>query len=296
VKLGLLTAAFPQRTLDEVAAWAGGAGFEALEIACRPGAHLDVESFEPDAVLELLAAHGLEISALAYYPNNLDPDDAAREAAHAHLRRVIDAAARLGVGVVCTFAGADRRAPLPENLERFRRIWPPLVGYAEERGVRIAIENCPMVFDWEQWPSGTNLAYCPAAWDAMFEAIPSGSLGLNLDPSHLLWLQVDYERAVRDYGERILHVHAKDTEVRRDGLYRHSILSLGMGWQAARMPGRGEIDWGRFVGALREVGYDHVISVEHEDEEFEGSDDLVERGFEVARDTLRPLLCGTISA
>ncbi len=290
MKLGLLTAAFPQRTLEEIAAWAGGAGFEAVEIHCAPGGHLDVESFDPDVVLGLLARHGLEISALAYYPNNLDPDDAAREAAHEHLRRVIDAAARLGVGVVCTFAGADPRAPLAENLERFRRVWPPLVGFAEERGVQIAIENCPMVFSQEQWPGGTNLAYCPAAWDVMFEAIPGAALGLNLDPSHLVWLQVDYERAVRDYGERILHVHAKDTEVRREGLFRHSILSLGIGWQVARMPGRGEIDWGGFVGALRAAGYDHVISVEHEDEEFEGSDELVERGFELARDHLWPLV------
>jgi sugar phosphate isomerase/epimerase len=290
VKLGLLTAAFPQRTLEEVASWSGGAGFEALEVAAGPGAHLDVESIDPDAVLGVLAGRGIGISALAYYPNNLDPDDAARESAHAHLRRVVDAAARLGVGIVCTFAGADPRLPLAENLDRFRRIWPPLVGHAEERGVRIAIENCPMVFSSEQWPGGTNLAYCPAAWDAMFEAIPSSALGLNLDPSHLAWLQVDYVRAVRDYAERILHVHAKDTEVRRDDLHRHSILSLGVGWQTARMPGRGEIDWGRFVGALRETGYGGAISVEHEDEEFEGSEQLVERGFEVARDTLRPLL------
>lgn len=290
MKLGLFTAAFPERTLDDVARWAAGAGFEALEIASWPAGHLDVEAFDPDTVLGLVADHGLDISALAYYPNNLDPDDAAREAAHAHLRRVVDAAARLGVGLVCTFAGADRWAPLAENLDRFRRIWPPLVGYAEERGIRIAIENCPMAFSLEQWPGGTNLAYCPAAWDAMFEAIPSAALGLNLDPSHLVWLQVDYERAVRDYGTRILHVHAKDTELRREELYRRSILSLGVGWQAARMPGRGEIDWGRFVGALRAVRYDGVVSVEHEDEDFEGSDELVERGFLVARDTLRPLL------
>jgi sugar phosphate isomerase/epimerase len=289
VKLGLFTAAFPGRTLDEVAGWAAGAGFEALEIASWPGGHLDVEAFDPDAVLGAVADRGLDISALAYYPNNLDPDDSAREEAHAHLRRVIDAAARLGVGLVCTFAGADRWAPLAENLERFRRIWPPLVACAEERGVRIAIENCPMAF-LEQWPGGTNLAYCPAAWDAMFETIPSAALGLNLDPSHLVWLQVDYERAVRDYGARILHVHAKDTELRREELYRRSILSLGVGWQAARMPGRGEIDWGRFVGALRAVGYDGVVSVEHEDEDFEDSDELVERGFLVARDTLRPLI------
>ncbi len=278
MKLGLLTAAFGDRPLADVAAWAAQAGFEALEVFCPPGAPLEVE------------APGLQISALAYYPNNLDPDEAAREAAHGHLRRVIDAAGRLGVGLVCTFAGADPSKPLEENLTSFRRVWPPLVAYAEERGVRIAIENCPMVFDRRRWPGGTNLAYCPAAWDAMFEAIPSPALGLNLDPSHLLWLRVDYERAVRDYGGRIFHVHAKDTEIRRDELHRRSILSLGVGWQAGRIPGRGEIDWARFVSALRDVGYDGVLSVEHEDHDFDGSADLVERGFELARDHLAPLI------
>jgi sugar phosphate isomerase/epimerase len=268
LRLGLLTAAFGDRPLDDVARWAAEAGFDALEVYCPPGR-------EP----ELPA--GIETSALAYYPNNLDPDPAAREAAHAHLRRVVAAAQRLDVGVVCTFAGADPARPLDGNLKEFGRVWPPLVGYAEERGVRIAIENCPMV----GWPGGTNLAYCPAAWDAMFEAIPSPSLGLNLDPSHLVWMQIDYERAVRDYGDRIFHVHAKDTEIRPDELYRRSILSHGSGWQAGRMPGRGEIDWARFVGALRDAGYDGVVSVEHEDHDLG-----VEAGFELARDTLRPLL------
>ena len=277
MKLGLFTAAFGERPLEDVARWAAGAGFEALEVLCPPGAPLDVEV-------------ELEISALSYYPNNLDPDDGAREAAHAHLRAVIDAAQRLGVGLVCTFAGADPSKTLDENLERFREVWPPLVGYADERGVRIAIENCPMVYERSRWPGGTNLAYCPAAWDAMFEAIPSPALGLNLDPSHLLWLQIDYERAVRDYGNRIFHVHAKDTEIRRDELYRRSILSAGWGWQAGRMPGRGEIDWGRFVGALRDVGYKGAVSVEHEDEDFEGSAELLERGFLAARDALEPVL------
>lgn len=269
MKLGLFTAAFGDRPLDEVARWAAEAGFEAVEVHCPHGADLELDL-------------GLEISALAYYPNNLDPVDAAREAAHAHLRRLIDAAAG-GVGLVCTFAGGHPARPLAENLALFRELWPPLVAYAEERGVRIAIENCPMV----SWPGGTNLAYCPAAWDAIFDAFPGRTLGLNLDPSHLHWLGIDAERAVRDYGERIYHVHAKDTEIVRDELYRRSILSLGVGWQHGRIPGRGEIDWAGFVGTLRDVGYDGVLSVEHEDHDMG-----IEAGFELARDTLRPLLDG----
>jgi sugar phosphate isomerase/epimerase len=301
VKLGLLTAAFPDLSLEQIAEWAALEGFDAVEVACWPAAgaegrryagvsHIDVDSFDPDEVLGIFDRHGLAISALAYYPNNLAPDDTEREHANAHLRKVIDAAQRLGVGTVGTFIGNDKDRPLPENLQRFREIWPPLVGYAGECGVRIAIENCPMMFSYDQWPGGTNLAWAPAIWDEMFSAIPDANFGLNLDPSHLVWLMIDYERAIYDYADRIFHTHAKDLEIRRDGLYRHGTLSGGMGWQVPRLPGLGEVDWSRFVAALYAIGYDHVVSVEHEDRSFEGDVDLVKRGFVLARQTLRPLV------
>jgi sugar phosphate isomerase/epimerase len=299
VKLGLLTAAFPDFTLEQVAEWAALEGFEALEIACWPVGggekrryagvtHIDVENFDADGVHELLDRHGLVISSLAYYPNNLHPDDAHREEVNGHLRKVMDAAQRLDVGIVGTFVGNDKDRSLPENLERFREIWPALVDYAGERGVSIAIENCPMIFSYDEWPGGNNLAYAPAIWDEMFAAIPGDNFGLNLDPSHLVWLMIDYERAVYDYGDRIFHAHAKDLEVRRDGLYRHGTLSGGIGWQVPRLPGLGEVRWDRFLAALYAVGYDHVVSIEHEDRRFEGDEDLVKRGFLLARDVLRP--------
>jgi sugar phosphate isomerase/epimerase len=299
VKLGLLTAAFPDLTLEQVAEWAAGEGFEALEIACWPAGsgerrryagvtHINVEDFDSDNVHELMSRHGLAISSLAYYPNNLHPDNSHREEVNGHLLKVIDAAQRLDVGLVGTFVGNDKDRPLPENLDRFREIWPPLVEYAGERGVKIAIENCPMIFSYDEWPGGTNLAYAPAIWDEMFSAIPTDNFGLNLDPSHLVWLMIDYERAVYDYGERIFHAHAKDLEVRRDGLYRHGTLSGGIGWQVPRLPGLGEVRWDRFIAALYAVGYDHVVSIEHEDRRFEGDEALVKRGFLLARDVLRP--------
>jgi sugar phosphate isomerase/epimerase len=301
VKLGLLTAAFPDLTLEQVAFWAAGNGFEMLEVACWPAgggerrryagvSHIDVDSFDPDEVHAIMERHGLGISSLAYYPNNLHPDDANREEANGHLRKVIDAAQRLGVPIVGTFAGNDKDRPLPENLERFRQIWPALVSYAGERDVKIAIENCPMIFSYDEWPGGTNLAWSPAIWDEMFSAIPDANFGLNLDPSHLVWLQIDYERAVYDFGERIFHVHGKDMEIRRDGLYRHGTLSGGIGWQVPRLPGLGEVDWPRFIAALYAVGYDYVVSVEHEDRGFEGDEELVKRGFLIARNALRPSL------
>jgi sugar phosphate isomerase/epimerase len=299
MKLGLLTAAFPDLSLAEVAAWAASEGFESLEVACWPASggerrrysgvsHVDVTAFDPDEVRGIMARHGLEISALAYYPNNLHPDDAHREQVNAHLRAVVDAAQRLGVSTVGTFVGNDKDRPLPENLRRFREIWPPLVHYAGERGVRIAIENCPMIFGYDEWPGGNNLAWSPAIWDEMFSAIPDENFGLNLDPSHLVWLMIDYERAIYDFAERIFHTHAKDLEIRRDGLYRHGTFSSGIGWQLPRLPGLGEVDWSRFVAALYGDGYDSTISIEHEDRRFEGDEAVVKSGLLIARDALRP--------
>jgi sugar phosphate isomerase/epimerase len=301
VKLGLLTAAFGGRSLDEVAGWAAANGFEMLEVACWPAAgaekrryagvaHIDVDALDVDEVHATLERHGVGISSLAYYPNNLHPDDGVREAVNGHLRKVIDAAQALGVGIVGTFIGNDKDRPLPDNLDRFRKIWPSLVSYAGERNVKIAIENCPMIFSYDEWPGGTNLAWSPAIWDEMFTAIPDANFGLNLDPSHLVWLMIDYERAVYDFGDRIFHAHAKDLEVRQDGLYRHGTFSGGIGWQVPRLPGLGEVDWNRFVAALYAVGYDHVLSVEHEDRRFEGPQELVERGFLLARNALAPLI------
>jgi len=301
MKLGLLTAAFPDQSLEQVARWAHESGFDALEIACWPSSggerrrysgvsHIDVEDFDPKAVRKLLARYNLEISALAYYPNNLDPDAAAREAANEHLRHVIEAAQRLEVDIVGTFVGRDQHRSVQDNLTEFQRVWPPIVRFARERDVRIAIENCPMIFSADEWPGGRNLAYSPALWRRLFEIVPDENFGLNFDPSHLVWQFIDYTRAVRDFASRIFHVHAKDMEVDRDGLYEQGVMSLGMGWQVPRLPGLGEVRWDRFLSALYAIGYDWVVSIEHEDRKFEGELDLVQRGFLLARDTLRPLI------
>jgi sugar phosphate isomerase/epimerase len=301
MKLGLLTAAFPRLSLEQVAAWAAENGFQMLEVACWPPAggerrryagvaHIDVERVDVAGVHEILGRHGLEISSLAYYPNNLHPDPEQRKAANAHLRKVVAAAEKLGVPTVGTFVGRDKSKNIPDSFRDFRRIWPRLVSYAEDRGVTIAIENCPMIFSYDEWPGGNNLAYAPEIWDEMFSIIPSSRFALNLDPSHLVWLQIDYERVVRDYASRIVHVHAKDLEIDRDGLYRNGTASLGMGWQIPRLPGLGEVRWDRFIAALYRAGYDGVVSIEHEDRSFERTEELVERGFLLARDALRPYL------
>jgi sugar phosphate isomerase/epimerase len=302
MKLGLLTAAFPDLTLEQVADWAGANGFETLEIACWPRdggearrysgvSHIDVQGLDAagaETVLQLLAARNLEISSLAYYPNHLHPDPSHRAEVNAHLGSVVDAAALLGVEVVGTFVGADPARSLTENLRSFVEVWPALVDRARGKGIKIAIENCPMLFSGDEWPFGNNLARTPHIWREMFNVIPDANFGLNLDPSHLVWQMIDYERAVYDFAPRILHVHAKDMEIDRGGLYEHGVLSAGMNWQVPRLPGLGEVRWDRFCAALYAVGYDRWISIEHEDRSFEGDVEAVKRGFLIARDVLRP--------
>jgi sugar phosphate isomerase/epimerase len=302
MKLGLLTAAFPGLTLDEIADWAAANGFQTLEVACWPAGegaarryagvcHIDVDALDDDGarvIVDGLAQRGLSISALAYYPNPLDPDAEAAEAAREHLRKVVVAARRLGVGVVGTFVGRDRARSVQDNLAAFADVWPGLVRHAAEHDVRIAIENCPMIFSDDEWPGGTNLAFAPAVWREMFRIVPDENFGLNFDPSHLVWQFIDCDRAIREFGDRIFHTHGKDLEVRPEGLYDWGVLSAGIGWQVPRLCGLGQVDWGRFFGALYAVGYDGVVSIEHEDRAFEGDVDLVKRGFLIARNTLAP--------
>lgn len=303
MKLGLLTAAFPDMPLDQVAAWAAGNGFQMLEVACWPESkatrryagvtHIDVAELTPSKakdILSLMERHALQISSLAYYPNPLHPDPDHRATVIEHLKRVIAAAEMLRVPIVGTFVGRDQHKTVEDNFGEFEKVWPPIVKFASDHGVKIAIENCPMIFSNDEWPGGTNLATTPAIWRRMWEIIPDTNFGLNLDPSHLVWQMIDYVRVVYEFGPRILHVHAKDMRVDREQLYQRGVLSLGMGWQVPRLPGLGEVKWDQLISALYAVGYDYVISVEHEDRAFEGTEDLVKRGFLIARGALGPYI------
>jgi sugar phosphate isomerase/epimerase len=304
MKLGLMTAALGGMDLDPLAAWASSEGFQTLEVACWPMVtgdrrryagvtHIDVDALDAAgaaAIRRQLDDRGLEISSLAYYPNNHDPDPTVRSAAHEHLRKVIIAADVLGVKLVGTFIGRDQNRSVTDNLTEVAKVWPDLVRFAGTHGVTIVIENCPMIFSEDEWPGGKNLAYSPAIWRRLFEIVDADNFGLNLDPSHLVWQFIDYERAVREFGPRIRHVHAKDMEIDRNGLFEHGVMATGIGWQIPRLPGLGEINWGRFIAALYAVGYQGAISIEHEDRSFEGEEELVKRGFLLARDILRPLV------
>lgn len=287
----------------EVARWASDNGYTQLEVASWPEqsgdrrryagtAHLPIESLTKDRADDIvgeLADVGITISGLAYYPNNLDPDDDVRRAANEHTQAVIRAAALLGVPVVNTFIGGDPALHVDDNYARAREMLPPILDTAREHGVKVAIENCPMIFSKDEWPGGKNIAYSPHIWRRMFEDFDE-TLGLNLDPSHLIWQMIDVSRVVREFASRIYHVHIKDLEIDREGLYEHGVFSAGVGWAVPRLPGLGEVDWRRFIADLYRNGYDGVLCVEHEDRDFEGSDELLCRGFILARNHIQPYI------
>jgi sugar phosphate isomerase/epimerase len=303
MKLGLMSAALPNLSLAEVAAWASGNGFEMLELACWPVSkaerryagvtHIDVTELTPAKskdILNLMEKHHLQISSLGYYPNPLHPDANHRTMVIDHLKKVITAAEMLNVPIVGTFVGRDKNKTIEDNFVEFEKVWPPIVKFAAGHGVKIAIENCPMIFSNDEWPGGNNLATTPSIWRKMWEIIPDANFGLNLDPSHLIWQMIDYVRVIYEFGSRIFHVHAKDLRIDREQLYQRGVLSLGMGWEIPRLPGLGDMNWAQFISALYGVGYDYVLSIEHEDRAFEQTEELVKRGFLISRDVLRPYI------
>ena len=305
MKLGFLTACMPERELSDIAAWAGDHGFEALELAAWPtlgdrpftASHLAADQFdqgEAERIQEALGANGLELSALAYYDNNLHPDPEERRRIHEHVIACIDAAAALGGVPVGTFIGRDPGRSAAENLREAETAFKPLLDHAGERGVKLMIENCVM----EGWtPDGGpgNLAYSPELWEWMFDL----GFYLNFDPSHLLWLGIDPVAALRPYVDKVAHAHAKDAETFPEKRNRYGFFGrLGerdrdpwdMGWWRYRIPGLGEVDFPRYVDTLYEGGFDGFLSVEHEDPVWGGSPDKVDAGLEIAHRNLRPLI------
>jgi sugar phosphate isomerase/epimerase len=303
MKLGFLTAPFPEAPLSEVADWAAGAGFEVLEIACWPRAsgptrryagtsHIDVANLSDGQAKEIVAelkGKGLDISGLGFYPNPLHPDEQVRRAAIDHIKKVIDAARKMGVPYMNTFMGGDPRKNLDENWADALKIWPEIVKHAQDNGVRVTIENCPMIFSNDEWPGGNNIAWSPYIWRRILEQW-GGTVGLNYDPSHLVWLMIDQGRFIREFGAHIFHFQAKDVQIDRDGLYERGSMSEGIGWQIPRLPGLGDADWAEIFSNLYRVGYDGACIIEHEDRRFEGTDELVKRGFLLARNILRPYI------
>lgn len=301
--LGLMTAPFEDTPLIEVADWAGANGFSAFEVACWPASggdkrryagtsHIDVDGLTRDKAQQItgeLAARGVTVSGLGYYPNPLHADADHRAAVLGHLKKVIAAAATMEVGVVNTFIGGDRSLNVDENWTRAQDIFAPVVQQAQEAGVLLCFENCPMIFSHDEWPGGHNIAYSPRIWRRIFEEW-GDAVGMNFDPSHLVWQFIDQTRFINEFGPRFGHVHAKDVMIDRDGLYENGTMSVGMGWQVPRLCGLGDVNWPDFFSALYRAGYDGPVVIEHEDRLFEGTDEKVKRGFCLARDVLAPFI------
>jgi sugar phosphate isomerase/epimerase len=303
MKLGLLTAPFPDTDLMEVADWTASAGMSMLEVACWPAgggetrryagtSHIDVDGLSEAQASEITAAlgeKGIGISGLGYYPNPLHGDAGHRDEVIGHLKKVVTAAAKMKVPVVNTFMGGDRSLNLDENWARAERIFPDIVAHAQDAGVTLAFENCPMIFSYDEWPGGHNIAYSPRIFRRIFERWGE-AVGMNYDPSHLVWQMIDQTRFIKEFGARIVHAHAKDVMIDRDGLYENGVMSVGMGWQVPRMPGLGDVDWSEIFSGLYRAGYDGAMIIEHEDRNFEGTDEKVKRGFLLARDVLAPFV------
>jgi sugar phosphate isomerase/epimerase len=294
MQLGFVSAILSELPLEEVLGFAAGEGFDCVEVMCWPPGkaerryagvcHLDVTNLTEAtaaSVQALLRKHRVGISGLGYYPNPLDPDPAARDFTVNHLKKVIAAAQRLGVGVVNTFIGRDPRRPIDDQWEQVRAVWGDILQFAEEKWIRIGIENCPMLFSLDEWPGGKNLAVSPAVWRRMFAELPSPLLGLNFDPSHLVWQHIDYLRCVREFGAKLVHVHAKDMRIDREKL--DDVGVLGLGWSTPKVPGLGEVNWGLFIGALTDAGYDGPVCIEVEDRAFERSLDDRKRSLRLSK-------------
>ena len=302
MQLSFVSAIFGDLGFEDVLRHAADVGYDCVEVMCwTPGGpdrkyggvmHLDVTNFTPtqaDDTRALCEKYGVAISALGYYSVLLSAEPDQAQAAREHLPKVVDAAEMLGLSTVNSFAGANYQLSLDENLKLFAEVWPDQIRHAESKGIRIGIENCPMLYA-NTWPFGLNLAHSPAAWRRMFELIPSESFGLNYDPSHLEMQLMDPIAPIREFGSRIFHTHANYMHFDRWHLNDVGSLALPMDRSVAKIPGRGDIDWQAWLAALTEVGYDGPVCVEVEDEEFEGSVELRRESLKLSHATLRPLI------
>ncbi|MCC7153929.1 MAG: sugar phosphate isomerase/epimerase [Bryobacterales bacterium] len=303
MKLGFVSAILAEFSLDQVAAAAKETGYDSVELMCWPKGraerryagvtHVDAASLtagNAPAVREVMDKAGVAISGLGYYPNPLAPDPAEAQVYVDHLKKVIEAARVLGVGVVNTFVGRDWTKSVDGNWPRFLDTWKPIIAFAEDRGIKVGIENCPMSFTKDEWPGGKNLATSPAIWRRMFSDIPSNHFGLNFDPSHFIWQHMDYLKAMREFGSKFFHVHAKDARIDTERLNDVGIMAFPNQYHTPKLPGLGDVDWSKFFSVLTETGYDGSVAVEVEDRAFEGSIELRLASLRQSRTYLRQFI------
>lgn len=284
MKLGFVSAILDGWSFEETIDTAAQMGFQCVEVACWPRgkaerryagvSHIDAENLDDEGVKHIQGVcekQGVAISSLAFYPNPMDSNLVKRQETIDHLKKVIIASAKLDVNLVTTFIGRDQTKSVEENLELFKTIWPPLIKFAEDKGVRVAIENCPMLFDQNQWPGGQNLATTPRIWREMFNIIPSDYFGLNFDPSHFVWQMMDYIKPIYEFKDKIFHVHFKDIKMYPDKLSQVGSMAYPLEYMSPKLPGLGDVNWSKFVSALTDIRYEGFACIEVEDRAFESS-------------------------
>lgn len=285
MKIGFVSAILDGWTFEEMMDTAQAMGFKCVEVACWPSgkaerryagvSHINVDELDVDYINGYAAKCGVEISSLAFYPNTMDADLEKRQHNIDHLYKVIDASHKLGVNMVTTFIGRDSSKCVEDNLELVAQIWPPILEYAKERGVKIAIENCPMLFDRTQWPGGQNLMTTPVIWKKVFDILPYDNLGINYDPSHFIWQMIDYIQPLYEFKDKIFHVHCKDIKLDVEKMKRCGIMAYPLDYMHPKLPGLGDVDWGKYISALTDIGYDSFTCIEVEDRAFEGTKEKV---------------------
>ena len=301
MKFGLLTAILEGTTFEEAVDFAAENGLECLEVACWPNAggakrryagvcHIDAEALTEEKAAEILTYcrdKGVTISSLGYYPNTMDPDLEKRKTYVDHIHALIDASHLLGINMITTFLGRDPEKNVEENLELVKEVWLPILAHAEEKGVRIAIENCPMWFTKDEWPGGQNLMTSPANWRKVFAILDSPNLGINYDPSHFVWQQIDYIKPIYEFRDKIFHVHYKDIKIFQDKLADVGVMAYPLEYMSPKLPGLGDVEWGKYVSALSDIKYDGCSVIEVEDKAFEGSLEDAKRAVKLSAKYLR---------
>ncbi len=301
MKLGFVSAILPELSLEQVLAFAAAEKFSCVEVMCWPQGkaerkyagitHIDVEGFnksKAEEVRALSAKHGMSLTALGYYPNPLDPNPEVSKVAVNHLKKVIKAAAVLGLKNVNTFVGRDWTKSVDDNWPRFLKVWRPIIELAEDHDIKIGIENCPMFFTKDEWPGGKNLLTTPVIWRRAFSDIDSKHFGLNYDPSHFILQQMDPLGPLKEFQEKLFHLHAKDVKMKRDRLQQVGIFAHPLEWHQPRIPGYGDIDWGKFMSAVMETTYRGPVCIEVEDDTFGKTLEGRQEALRVSRNVLAP--------
>lgn len=284
MKMGFVSAILEENTFEEMIDIASELGFQCVEVACWPRgnaerryagvSHIDVDNLDDEKITYIqnyCKEKKVEISSLAYYPNTMDQDLEKRRLAVEHLKKVIAASSKLGIGMVTTFIGRDQTKSVEENLELVKEVWPEIIREAESYKVKIAIENCPMLFSKDQWPGGQNLMTTPVIWRKVFELVKSDYLGINYDPSHFVWQMIDYIEPIYEFADKIFHVHYKDIKIYPEKLNKAGTMAYPLEYMSPKIPGLGDVDWGKYVSALTDIGYNGYTCIEVEDRAFEDS-------------------------